>query len=119
MDQEQQPFKPPGEPADLAPISGTRKLVGLSLGCLGSLTVGVLLWLGLVSLMAQKDSGPWVWIVSFAGVWQLLYVVPLTRALARTPRGAPFVPGLWVGAGLVFLLNSSCYFLLASMGDFH
>ena len=44
----------------------------------------------------------------YIGVTQLLYILPLTGWFKKQGE-SEFVKGMWIGAGIVFLLNSTCW----------
>jgi hypothetical protein len=65
--------------------------------------IGLLLLLHLVQLVLLPVGG-----VFYIGLSQLLYVVPAAIVLARRGRSQTH-KGLWIGAGITFLLNATCF----------
>jgi hypothetical protein len=62
-----------------------------------------LLLLHFIQIPLSVVGGP-VWI----GISQLLYVVPQHFAFKKQGRNA-CIRGLWIGAGVTFLLNAGCF----------
>lgn len=102
---EENPFKPPSEgtsiESDLDPFRNEGSTVG-----------GIFLALGIPIFFLFTAVIPvWGSVVVFSlmgiGLVQLLYVIPLVRHYKRKGLTST-VQGIWIGAGIVFLLNSAC-----------
>jgi hypothetical protein len=75
-----------------------------------------LLLLHLIQIPLAVVAGP-LWI----GISQLFYVIPQHFAFKKQGRNA-CIRGLWLGAGVTFLLNAACFgVVMASLsrGGFH
>jgi hypothetical protein len=89
------PAAPPPPPPLPPPLAVPRDTVGAG--------VLRLLLLHLIQLPLMVVGGP-LWI----GVSQLVYVIPQHFAFKKQGRAA-CLHGLWIGAGVTFLLNAGCF----------
>jgi len=70
-----------------------------------------------LSCLAVPVVGQWL-CIAFAGapgLTQLVWIVPLDRWAAHRGR-SEFRKGLWIGASVVFLINSTCWGLVTNWG---
>lgn len=88
------PPPPPPPPAPL-PDPGLKDTVGTG--------ILRLLLLHLIQFPLMVVGGP-IWI----GISQLVYVIPQHFAFKKQGRNA-CIRGLWIGAGVTFLLNAGCF----------
>jgi hypothetical protein len=89
------PAAPPPAPPLPPPPAAPRDTVGAG--------VLRLLLLHLIQIPLMVVGGP-LWI----GISQLVYVIPQHFAFRKQGRAA-CLRGLWIGAGVTFLLNAGCF----------
>ena len=102
------PYQPPS--AALTPPPGVEEKGSVGRG------IGLLVLLHLFQI-PMSAFGAFILI----GLSQLLYVLPAVYLLHRSGRKAT-IKGVWIGAGLTFLVNSACFTLVfssAMMGGWH
>jgi hypothetical protein len=104
------PPPPPGAPPAAPPLPGPPPRDTVGTGLLR------LLLLHFIQIPLTVVGGP-IWI----GISQLVYVIPQHFAFKKQGRYA-CIRGLWIGAGVTFLLNAGCFGLVMaslSSGGFH
>lgn len=99
------PLPEPPPPPPPPPSGGAAGTAGPPKDTVGTGVVRLLL-LHLFQIPLTVVGGP-VWI----GISQLFYVIPQHLAFKKQGRAA-CIRGLWIGAGVTFLLNAGCFGLV-------
>lgn len=113
------PYEPPhaattdAKPATPDPGNAA---IGVLLALLGLLLIGVMALAGaaIATAFGLGSNAQMTWMlvpVMFFGAFQFIYIVPLALYLRARGKSNTAL-GVWITAGVLFMLNASCYGIL-------